>query len=465
MNTNPPSQPSNNFGYYQPQNPQNTPQQPWQMPMPPVPPDNPKKGRGLILMMIIILLLVGVVGYGAYAYMNDVWPATLLTKNANENTNKTKNTNNSTTNKNGNTNSRSKLLPGTDKDNTNTANTNQPANGSGDEPEEPEPTTLEPANTGTQPVAEDKKLTNEEIDSISAIYKDSSKVSSIKYKYSLSLDAKGLSRTKLSMDGKGAIEQEEFLYPDAETTMNYDVNANGVTAQGGVASKSVGGTVYVKINGMKTNVDAINTFLTAAQSSGASINNKWVAINYENLAAYYQDDELPDVSYAKTAVNEYWVLYSSIGAMQNAEYVGQETIRGIETDHYKATISQEDMQKAIDQAKKVVYDPVMIMMMELMEYVVANTQDIPVDVWVGHDNLIYKLTTKVVYYDPSAGNDMELNLAFDSLGYNQEITITPPSPTITGTEAMGKMYSLMNMLLGSYTGDPASLQAVIQLFL
>lgn len=434
--------------------------------MPPLPSDDPKKGRGLkIFMIVLIVLLLGVGGFGVYAYMNNLWPVTLLTeKNSNDSADASNKNESTTTNTNGNTNARKSLLGGGDK-NSNATNTNTGTTTTTDEEDEPEPTTLEPATTGTEPMAQDKTLTNEEIDSMSAIYKDSAKVSSIKYKYDLSIDAKGLSRTKLALNGSGEVEQEDFLYPDASTKMKYDLNANGVTAQGGVESKSVDGTVYVKIDGMKTNVDAINSFLTAAQSSGAAINGKWVAVNYEDLAEYYQDDELPDASYAKAAVNEYWVFYTSIGAMQNAQYVGKETIRGIQTDHYKATISQEDMQKALDQAKKVVYDPVMIMIMELMEYVISNTQDIPVDVWIGPDNLIYKLTTKVTYYDPTAGNDMELSFGFDSLGYNQEITVTPPSPTVTGTEAMGKMYSLMNMLLGSYTGDPASLQAVIQLFL
>lgn len=426
--------------------------------------NTPKRQHRLTKFGIFTLIGLAVIAaaYIGMAYAQRLWPfAPNTPATSTDTTNSLTITNSSSKNTNA-------TLPTQNISNNNTTNSAAKGNTNASANATNENYTLQSTNTNTntEPLAADGTLTNEELDQISALYKNSATVSAVKYDYTLNVDAKGLSRTKLNLNGHGAIEQEEFLYPDSEMAFAYDLNANGVTAKGSGESKSVDGTAYVKTNGLETNVDAINNFMKSVQNaSGTTLSGQWVEINYEDLAQYYANEDLPPIEQSTAAINEYWIYYTSIGTMSDAEYVGKETLHGLETDHYKTVVTQSEMQAALKQAEAVVYDPTMIAIMQMMEYIIANTDDIPVDIWIGPDNLIYRGATKITYHDPKINNDVTAELTVNSLGYNESITVTPPSPTVKADEAMAQLYELMNMLIGSYSGDPASVQAVVQLFL
>lgn len=427
------------------------------------------------ILKLVIFILVGIIVVGAayigMAYAQGLWPFPNDNPGtaANTNTLTSADTNAASATNNSNTGTppsqQRKLLETTnsnsaitDTTNTSNANTNN-ATGNSDY-------TLQATNTNTEPLAQDGTLTNKELDQISALYKNSTAVSAIEYDYTLNIDAKGLSRTKLNLNGNGAIEQEEFLYPDSEMNFAYDLNANGVTATGGGESKSIDGTVYIKTTGLETNVDAINNFMKSVQgSSGTTLSGQWVEVNYEDLAQYYANEDLPPLEQSTAAINEYWIYYTAISTLSDAQYVGKEMLHGMETDHYKTVVTQAEMQAALDQAEKVVYDPTMIAMMQMLEYMITNTDDIPVDVWIGPDNLIYRAASKITYHDPKINNDVTAEVTVNSLGYNESITVIAPEPTVKADEAMAQLYELLNTLFGSYSGDPASVQAVVQLFL
>lgn len=482
-----------------------------------------KSRRGRVIIVIFVLLIIlGLGAYGVFAYTQKQWPfqpsipsETVNTPEKNTNStsqgeitttnestgiqgvvtkifniviNKDQPTNKSDANQDANqatnteakntnqiTNTTSPNSENSEQNNVPEKNTNQSAvvtetnatainattNETHSQPQETETTSIQ-----EPPVANDGTLSNEEIDQISASYKNSQKVSSLGFGFNMTMDAKGLSRASLKLDGTGKIEQEEFLYPDSEIDLSYNLNANGVTAQGGGEAKTVDGVAYLKIDGIQTNVTAINNFISTAKGiTGTSISGKWLKIVYEEIAEYYEDESMPDLSQAKEALNEYWILYTALGTLEEAEYIGKETINGVTTDHYRTIINQEEMQKALDQASSLVYNPQMIALMEIFEYILAHTQNIPVDIWIGNDNLIYQLETTIQYYDPNIGNDITFSIKANASDYNEPVTITPPESAILASQSIAKLYELMFALLGTYTGDVPKLQGIIQIFL
>lgn len=513
--------------YQQPQNPMQPTQQPggsmYNQNMPPTPPpqmpmnmgiqqpNSPKKSRkGLkIVIGILVAVIVLLAAYIGIAYSQGYFPFKLFpyepntsdivdaedifgnnntnttktnantnsngsqnnTNNANvSNTNAQNNNSNSKSNSNSNATTNSNNTNGavnsnTGARNTNGANNSNTTSGTNSANTNTDGTTTTvPVETGAS-LSEDEELTNEELDQISTFYKNST-ITSLQYAYDATVEASGLSRTKLNIDGNGAVEQEEFLYPNSMNHFQYDLNANGVTAKGGVETRIVDGKAYLKTDGIETNVDAINNFInTATATTGTTIKGNWIEVNYEDIAEYYEDASMPDLSYASQAVNEYWVFYTSISAMEQAELVGEETINGVPTDHYTTTLNQDEMQAALDQASSLVYDPMMIVIMETAEYIITNTDDITVDMWIGKNNLVYRGETTIHYHDPNINSDMTLDLAVNLSNYNEPVTVQVPSPTTTASEQIAKLYELMFTLMGSYSGDPANLQAVIQLFL
>ncbi|OGY78964.1 MAG: hypothetical protein A3B74_03680 [Candidatus Kerfeldbacteria bacterium RIFCSPHIGHO2_02_FULL_42_14] len=482
------------------------------IPLPETPSTKKNRKTRMISIILGIMFILGVGAYGVFAYTQQRWPFTpqSLQSSEPENQNTQTQSNTNSTSPNNETNTSSTEVQGIftrifnivfnqdDNKNTGATQTNETLSqttnaNQNTAPEQinsntqattetniTQPTPTESTNTTTEPpiestntaapteapLANDGDLTNAELDMLSANYKNSQKVSSLGFGFNITMDAKGLARANLKLDGTGKIEQEEFLYPDSEFDVSYNLNANGVTAQGGGEEKTVDGIAYLKIDGMQTNVTAINNFISTAKGiTGTSISGKWLKIVYEEIAEYYEDEAMPDLSQAKEALNEYWILYTALGTLEEAEYIGAETINGVTTDHYRTVINQEEMQAALNQASDLVYNPQMIALMEIFEYVLAHTQDIPVEIWIGKDNFIYQLDTTIQYYDPSVGNDMTFHIKANVFDYNEPVTITPPDSAIMASQAIAKLHELMFTLLGTYSGDVPKLQGIIQIFL
>ncbi len=119
-------------------------------------------------------------------------------------------------------------------------------------------------------------------------------------------------------------------------------------------------------------------------------------------------------------------LLRSIGSV---ETVGAETVGGASTTHYRATI---DLTKA---AANLGTDE-----QGLLNHLIANgaPTSIPVDVWIGDDGLVHKLTLNA-----SGGSD-SVALTLEISDYSTPVTVTAPpaADTLDATDLVGMLGSL-----------------------
>jgi len=148
----------------------------------------------------------------------------------------------------------------------------------------------------------------------------------------------------------------------------------GSMMPGGLEMRVVNKVAYVKLP------DSLSGFLGGSGSGG-----KWLSIDtakagkgagggFSNLG---QGDPTKFLAYLETVSDD-------------VKQVGTDSVRGVETKHYKATL---DLGKTIDQAK--VPASLREKLKGLLEQRGAQAQTIPVDVWVDNDGHVRRTTMQI----------------------------------------------------------------------
>lgn len=109
----------------------------------------------------------------------------------------------------------------------------------------------------------------------------------------------------------------------------------------------------------------------------------------------------------------------------DATEVGTDTIRGVETTHYRATI---DLEKAYRDKGAVIDEEQFQKLFEQFD-----TVDIPLDVWVDADGRVRKQEMTMTI----AGNDMHMVIEYYDFGVKVDVAVPDDSETIDFMKALG----------------------------
>ncbi len=205
---------------------------------------------------------------------------------------------------------------------------------------------------------------------------------------------------------------------------NADITIDASSALAAAGLPDAGGPIevrYLQENGdpvVYANAPALSTFIPGGMS--------WVRLDITQ-AAQNLGVQLNGLGAAATQNPAQALdLLRSIGSV---ETVGTETVDGASTTHYRATI---DLTKA---AANLGTDE-----QGLLNHLIANgaPNSIPVDVWIGDDGLVHKLT-----FNASAGSgSVALTLEISDYGTPVTVTAPPAGDTFDATGLVGMIGSL-----------------------
>ncbi len=99
--------------------------------------------------------------------------------------------------------------------------------------------------------------------------------------------------------------------------------------------------------------------------------------------------------------------------------VGTETLRGVETTHYRTTLDAEDI---VSQIGKDLDDSMAAQITQAIEQ--SGLDEIPIDVWVDGDSLLRRLDTTIAAQ--AGGRSSSSTLSLELYDYGKPVDVTPP---------------------------------------
>ena len=184
---------------------------------------------------------------------------------------------------------------------------------------------------------------------------------------SLSTSTGGSSMFAVNLKAEG---DEDFTTGDAQLTMSFG-GALSAFLSGDFETRMVGGVIYMKFP------DSIGRLMGGANAG------KWIKLDVSKLgsdasgAALGQSDPAQALAYLEKASND-------------VKEVGSETVNGVDTTHYHATI---DLGKSVDNAK--VPPALREKVKRLWQRRGVAAPTIPADVWIDGEGRLVRMKTEV----------------------------------------------------------------------
>ncbi len=207
-----------------------------------------------------------------------------------------------------------------------------------------------------------------------------------------------------------------------ETSADITVDASSALAAANLPD--AGGNIelrYLQENGdpvIYANAPALSAFIPGGKS--------WVRVDLEQAA---QKLGIDLSGLAATTAQSPASALDLLRANGSVETLGTKTVDGVSTTHYRATI---DLTKAAANLGSTGQ--------KAMDQFLAHggTSTVPVDVWIGDDGYVHKLTI-----DESTGQG-HVSVTLDLSNYGTPVTVTAPaaSDTLDATGLVGMMGSL-----------------------
>jgi len=238
----------------------------------------------------------------------------------------------------------------------------------------------------------------------------------------------GGSGDKKSDTGSSAPEANPIAEAASATTragsvkVDFEIAGTGVNGGGrGVFDTGANATgklaMTVDSNGQTTTVDTIvdgNVLYlrTPAFQQLLPAGKEWVRVDLARLAKQQGVDlgSLVDSNPTPTAALAYLR-----GASGEVEKVGEEKVRGENTTHYRATI---DLEHAARRAKGSTRRSIR----RVID--VAGVTKLPVDVWVGDDGFVHKVS-----YTQHSSKSQSAKITMELYDFGSPVTIAPPPET------------------------------------
>jgi hypothetical protein len=203
-----------------------------------------------------------------------------------------------------------------------------------------------------------------------------------------------------------------------------DITVDASSALGAANLPAAGGNIelrYLQENGdpvIYANAPALSAFIPGGKN--------WVRVDVAQAAQKLGVDLS---GLAATATQNPASVLTLLRANGSVETVGTKTVNGVSTTHYRATI---DLTKAAANFGSTGQEA----LGRLLAH--GGPSTIPVDVWIGDDGYIHKLTL-----DESVGGG-HVGLMLDISDYGTSVTVTAPpaSDTLDATDLVGMIGSL-----------------------
>jgi len=214
---------------------------------------------------------------------------------------------------------------------------------------------------------------------------------------------------------------------------SFSVSANGVVDKGKAdlttdlsqvlaAGGLPAGNGSVELRYLQENGDPVVYVNAPALSSLIPGGKTWVRLDLEQAAKNAGVDLNQLIAQAAQNPENVLDLLRSAGSVQT---VGTETVDGAETTHYKATV---DLAKAAG----LVGAPAEQAVQHLIDNCGPST--IPVDVWIGDDGYVRKLTVDETVTANGESATVHLNLGLSDYGTAVNVTAPPAGDTLDATD-------------------------------
>ncbi len=104
------------------------------------------------------------------------------------------------------------------------------------------------------------------------------------------------------------------------------------------------------------------------------------------------------------------------------EELGTETIRGVSTTHYRATLNLKELAETLPPDEQAELES---------QFGDTGIEELPMEIWVGDDGLVYRYTMEVDASSADTGMPglQSMRMEFDMYDYGAEIIVEPPDPS------------------------------------
>jgi len=113
------------------------------------------------------------------------------------------------------------------------------------------------------------------------------------------------------------------------------------------------------------------------------------------------------------------------------EAVGSDTIRGVETSHYRATIDTAKLEQLVPAAQQQTLGGLDQSAKQ------AGLTEIPLDIWIGADQLVRKLSVGIDTTEPGTGQAVKASLVVELYDYGQPLDLQlPPADQVVDASSL-----------------------------
>jgi hypothetical protein len=240
------------------------------------------------------------------------------------------------------------------------------------------------------------------------------------------LDPVAAAATKTQNAGGAKLAMTVGVTAGAKT---FDVTANGVfdKDQGDLTMNLPGDVGNVEMRYLQESGDPVVYLNMPMLSSRLPTGQSWVRLDLEKAGKNLGVDLNQLMGQAGQNPSDVLEMLRASGSVQE---VGTETVNGDATTHYQATI---DLAKAAGQLGD--------RAQQLVQGLIAQgaPASIPVDVWVGDDGLVRKLTLDESLSAQGQSAEVKLDLELSDYGTDVNVAAPPADQTFDLTSMLGQL--------------------------
>lgn len=168
-------------------------------------------------------------------------------------------------------------------------------------------------------------------------------------------------------------------------------------------------------------LDGTTTYIKAPMLAMLTGTDGWLSVSPEDFGG---DTDLLDLSMGTNDPTK--ILSALRGVSDEFERVGEETVRGVDTTRYRVVIDLDKAVEAMPEDARASYR---------QEMAELGITDMPLDVWIADDGLVYRLSLDLLEMAGDALSDEDMDgleageMVFELYDYGADIDIELPDPS------------------------------------